>query len=199
MKKILVVAVLCLLGATGAFADWALGINGALYMSDADVQAATGQSIGEAFRNGEGIYYGLMAEFMGKHMGLGLAYMASFYDSYLDFPMYDMDVNINLVGHLLGSRFIIDPTVEAGLGAIWTDYAAQEFDDDPDNPLAGTVYWDLGLGVGINVWRLGVYTKFIYHFPIRPMNGSGPLQGEQLEAFDLKPYKILLGAKIILG
>ena len=34
MKKILVVAVLCLLGATGAFADWALGINGALYMDE---------------------------------------------------------------------------------------------------------------------------------------------------------------------
>ena len=34
MKKILVVSVLCLLGAAGAFADLALGINGALYMDD---------------------------------------------------------------------------------------------------------------------------------------------------------------------
>jgi len=199
MKKILVVLALCVLGAAGAFAELALGLNGALYMSDADVQAATGQSIGEAFKNGEGIYYGLMAELMGKHMGLGVTLMPSFYKSYLDFPMYDFDLNFYLAAHVLGSRFFIDPTIEAGIGAIWTDYADDQFDDDPDNPLAGTIYWDIGLGVGVNIWRLGFYGKFIYHFPIKAMDGSGPLQGETLEAFDLKPHKLMLGAKFILG
>ena len=198
MKKILVVAVLCLLGATGAFADWALGINGALYLDDAEWQAATGRSIAEAFRSGEGIYYGLMAEFMGKHMGFGVEFMSSFYNSYFDVPMYDIDTNMYLAAHFLGSRFIIDPTLEVGLGAIWSDYQGG-FDDDPDNPVSGTIYWDVGAGVGLNIWRLGIYTKFIYHFPIRPMQGSGPLYGETLEAFPLPPYKILLGAKIILG
>ena len=167
MKKILVVSVLCLLGAAGAFADLALGMNGALYMDDAELEAATGRSIGEAFRDGEGIYYGLMAEFMGKHMGLGLQFMGSWYDSRLD-QRCDAGPGCQRVPvcHVLGSRFIIDPTLDAGLGYICKDWADRDLDDDPDNPIAATAYGYLGAGVGVNIWRLGIYSKFIWHFPM---------------------------------
>jgi hypothetical protein len=199
MKKMPVVLVLCLLGAAGAFADVALGLNGALYMDDAELEAATGRSVADAFRNGEGIYYGLMAEFMGKHLGLGLQFMGSWYVSYFDEVLRDIDANIYLSAHVLGSRFVIDPTVDAGLGYIWKDWADNDLDDDPDNPIAATAYGYLGAGVGVNIWRLGIYSKFIWHFPMGAVQGSGYLSGTELEAFGLKPYKILIGAKVILG
>jgi hypothetical protein len=199
MKKILVVLALCVLGAAGAFAELALGLNGALYMDDAALETATGRSVAEAFQNGEGIYYGLMAELMGKHMGLGLQFMGSVYDSAFSAQLLDLDTNIYLSAHLLGSRFIVDPTVDAGLGYIFKDWADSDLDDDPDNPIAATFYGYLGAGVGVNIWRLGIYTKFMWHFPMGAVQGSGYLSDTDLEAFGLKPYKILIGAKFILG
>jgi len=199
MKKIMIVLVLCLLGAAGAFADFALGLNGALYMDDSQLEAATGRSIAEAFQDGEGIYYGLMGEFMGKRMGLGLQFLGSWYISYWGDPLRDLDLNLYLSAHLLGSRFVIDPMVDAGLGYIWKDWAKSSLDDDPDNPIAASVYGYLGAGVGLNIWRLGIYSKFIWHFPIGHVMGTGDLSGIPIEEFGLKPYKILIGAKIILG
>ena len=197
MKKILVVLVLCVLGAAGAFADLALGLNGALYIDDpADYTAG---DIGDAFQNGEGIYYGLMAELMGKHMGLGLQFMGSVYDSAFSAQLLDLDTNLYLSAHVLGSRFVVDPMLDAGLGYIAKDWADRSLDDDPDNPIAATAYWYLGAGVGVNIWRLGIYTKFMWHFPMGAVQGSGYLSDTQLEAFGLKPYKILIGAKFILG
>jgi hypothetical protein len=100
---------------------------------------------------------------------------------------------------VLGSRFVIDPTIDAGLGYISKDWADESLDDDPDNPIAATAYGYLGAGVGVNIWRLGIYSKFIWHFPMGPVQGSGYLSDTDLEAFGLKPYKILVGAKFILG
>jgi hypothetical protein len=74
---------------------------------------------------------------------------------------------------VLGSRFIIDPTIDAGLGYIFKDWADRDLDDDPDNPIAATAYGYLGAGVGVNIWRLGLYSKFIWHFPMGPLQGSG--------------------------
>jgi hypothetical protein len=198
MKKILIALVLALLAAGGAFADFAIGVNGALYMGSEELQAATGQSIGEAFLSGEGIYYGLMAEFLGKYMGLGGAFMGSKYMSATLGPMYDLDLNAYIAAHVLGSRFVIDPSVEAGLGWIQKDKTPAN-DDDPDNPLAATFYWYLGGGLELNIWRLGIFTKFIYHFPLGPAWGAGDLSGIPLEPFALKPYKIIIGVKFIFG
>jgi hypothetical protein len=194
-----VVLVLCVLGAAGAFADLALGLNGALYMDDAALEAATGRSIGAAFRDGEGIYYGLMAELMGKHMGLGLQFMGSTYMSAWGDQLLDLDANLYLSAHVLGSRFVVDPTLDAGLGYISKDWADDSLDDDPDNPIAATAYWYLGAGVGVNIWRLGIYTKFMWHFPMGTVTGSGDGGTYPIEEFGLKPYKIMLGAKFILG
>jgi hypothetical protein len=198
-KKILIVLALVLLAAGGAFADFAVGLNGAWYISDAELQTATGRSVFKAFSEGEGIYYGLMAEFLGKYMGVGAAFMGSRYLSTFDVPMYDLDLNAYLAAHVLGSLSVIDPSVEAGLGWIQKDYANSADDDDPDNPLTATFYWYLGGGLELNIWRLGIFTKFIYHFPFGPVMGTGALSGIPLESFALKPYKIVLGVKFIFG
>jgi len=200
MKKTTLVLVLCLLGAAGAFADFALGLNGALYMDDAQLEAAGYRSVAEAFRDGEGIYYGLMGEFMGKHLGFGLQGMGSWYYSpWINDVMRDLDLNLYLSYHILGSRFVVDPMLDAGLGYIFKDWADRHLDDDLDNPIAATAYGYLGAGVGVNIWRLGFFSKFIWHFPMGPVWGDGSLSGTQLEAFGLKPYKILIGAKFIFG
>jgi hypothetical protein len=198
-KKIMAVLVLALLAATGAFADFALGLNGALYMGSEELQDATGRSIGQAFLSGEGIYYGLMAEFLAKYWGLGAAFMGSRYNSAFNLPMYDLDLNAYIAAHPLGSRFVVDPSVEAGLGWIQKDYADSSYDDDPDNPLTATFYWYLGGGLELNIWRIGIFTKFIYHFPFGPVMGTGDLSGIPLVPFALKPYKIVLGVKFIFG
>jgi hypothetical protein len=53
--------------------------------------------------------------------------------------------------------------------------------------------------VGVNIWRLGIYTKFMWHFPMGAVEGTGDGGTYPIEEFGLKPYKILLGAKFILG
>ncbi len=197
MKKTTVVLVLCLLGAAGAFANFALGLNGALYLDNPSYYTAG--DIAAAFRKGEGIYYGLMAEYLWKHMGLGLQFMGSCYDTAIGDRMRDLDTNIYVSAHVLGSRFFIDPMVDAGLGYIFKDWANRSLDDDPNNPIAATVYGYLGAGVGVNIWRLGLYSKFIWHFPMGALQGSGGGVTYTIQEFGLRHYKILIGAKVILG
>ena len=196
-KTIAIVLILALAAAAGAFADFGLGLIGSLYMDDAEWEAATGRSIADAFRNGEGVYYGLMGEFMGPRVGLGASVLGSAYLSAWGDELVDADLNVYLVGHVLGSRTVLDPMVEIGLGYIAKDYADSSADDDPDNPLAATKYWLLGAGLGVNLGPVGFYTKFDYHLPLGPVEGSGALTGTELEAFGLKPYKIVIGAKVM--
>jgi hypothetical protein len=198
MKKTTIVLVLCLLGAAGAFADFALGLNGALYLDNPELYTAG--DIASAFRNGEGIYYGLMGEFMWKRVGLGLQFMGSCYETAIGDRMRDLDTNLYLSWHVLGSRFVIDPMLDAGLGYIFKDWADRSLDDDLSNPIAATAYGYLGAGVGVNIWRIGVYSKFIWHFPMGPLQGTGATgDGYTIEEFGLRHYKILLGAKFIFG
>jgi hypothetical protein len=206
MKKTLaLVLILTIVAAAGAFADFGLGLVGALYMDDSEWEEASGHSIAQAFRNGEGIYYGLMGEFMGNKWSLGAAYMASFYKAIFDptIPMVDMDLNLYLGGHFLGTRSILDPFLEGGLGYIFKDYADKQYDDDPDNPITRTVYWYLGGGLGVNLGPVGLFGKFVYHIPFQHQP-SGYVKDEYgtsteitLEEYALKPYKIVLGAKIM--
>jgi hypothetical protein len=196
-KRTWLVLVLMVAAAAGAFADFGLGLIGSLYMDDVEWEAASGRSIADAFRDGEGIYYGLMGEFMGPRVGLGLSVLASVYESAWGDELVDADLNAYLVGHVLGSRTVLDPMVEVGLGYIAKDYADSDFDDDPDNPIAATKYWFLGAGLGVNLGPVGFYTKFDYHLPLGAVQGTGDLFGYDIEAFGLKPYKVVIGAKLL--
>ncbi len=198
-KKMLIVLVLSLLVAGGAFADFALGLQGALYIGTAELQQETFGSVASAFAHGDGIYYGPMIEFLSKYWGVGGSFMFSRYLSSFNAALWDWDANVYLGVHFLGSRFVFDPSIEAGLGYIQKDYFYRWQDDDPNNPLAATWYWYLGGGLELNVWRLGIYSKFIYHFPLGPAWGGGDLMGIPLEPFALKPYKIILGVKFMFG
>ena len=54
--------------------------------------------------------------------------------------------------------------------------------------------------MGLNIWRLGLYSKFMWHFPMGQVQGTGSTgMTYSIEEFGLKPYKILIGAKVILG
>jgi hypothetical protein len=198
MRKLIGIILGLLLLTAAAFADLSIGLNGALYMDDGDLEAATGVSVAEQFRSGDGIYYGLMAEALGKKIGLGASYMASFYDSEITGNrMVNMDLNLALDAHLIGSRTILDPFVGVGLGYVYKDYADEDFDDDPDNPVSATAYWFLNGGLGLNLGPIGIFTKFLYHIPFGPIEGSEALDDVTLEAFALEPYKIVIGAKVI--
>ena len=139
-----------------------------------------------------------MAEFLGKNVGLAGSYLASFYASEVTAAaMVDSDLNLALDAHLLGSRSILDPLVGVGLGYISKDYADESDDDDPDNPLSATAYWFLEGGLGLNFGPVGIFTKFMYHFPLGAVEGSGDLTDITLEEYALKPYKIIIGGKVM--
>jgi len=119
-------------------------------------------------------------------------------------PMVDMDMNLYLGGHFLGTRSVLDPFVEAGLGYVFKDYADDMYDDDPDNPITRTAYWYLGAGLGANLGPVGFFGKFIYHIPFARQPAGyvyDPILGTDtaisLEDYALKPYKIVLGGKIM--
>lgn len=202
-KKLTVVFILLIFTVSGSYAlNLSLGINGALYMGEGEYE--TWNERFGAFQDGEGIYYGLMAELLGENVGLGFNYFASFYESSFGVEMMDTDVNLNLSYHLLGATTFLDPFGEIGIGMIAKDYADSEFRGD--NPLTATGYWDAGLGLGINLGNIGIFGKYIYHFSMGAPtveeevvddNGDPVTVSYDLEEYALKPYKFVLGAKII--
>ncbi len=200
-KTVIILMVLGLVAAAGAFADLSLGLNGAVYMDDAALQNTTGVSLSQQFQSGDGVYYGLMAEILGRKIGLAGSYLASFYTSDVTgYEMVNMDLNLALDAHLLGSRTIIDPIIGVGLGYIAKDFANEADDQDPDNPLTATAYWFLEGGLGLNFGPLGIFGKFLYHLPLGDgtVSGQGGLSDTELEAYALQPYKIEIGAKVML-
>jgi hypothetical protein len=209
MKKIAILMVLGVFIVTGAFAELAIGVNGALYMTDAELGDAGYEGVAEQFQAGDGVFYGGFVEILGNKIGLGAAFNASFYESTWGNEMMDLDLNLYLSYHLFKATSFIDPFGEIGLGSISKDSANEEEDYDPENPLAQTVYWYAGAGLGVNLGFVGVFAKVIWHFTI-----PGAVQGEtvawdeytgtwyeasyDLEEYALKPLKVMIGAKLIL-
>ncbi len=204
MKKRLIILVLLItFVASGAFGlNLTLGLNGALYMDDGEYQSWDERF--DAFKEGEGIYYGLLLELLGENVGLGFNYYASIYDSYFGVEMIDMDVNLHLSYHLLGSTFFLDPFGEIGVGYIAKDYNDEEL--RTDIPITAMNYWHTGLGLGVNLGGLGVFGKFIYHFEmgaptveetVYNKDGTPVTYEYPLSEYALKPYKFVLGAKLI--
>jgi hypothetical protein len=210
MKKIAIVALLGVFIATGAFAELAIGVNGALYMDDSELNDSSYGSVADRFQDGEGIYYGLFIEALGRKAGFGAAFNASKYASQWDpeQEMMDMDLNLYFSYHLIKATSVIDPFGEIGLGYIAKDYVDAEYDDDHDNPLTASTYWFAGGGLGINLGFIGVFAKFNYLMPfgneltgtVSYVDEEGETQETEitLESFALKPYRVVIGAKLIL-
>jgi hypothetical protein len=119
-----------------------------------------------------------------------------------------MDLNLYFSYHLIKATSVIDPFGEIGVGYIFKDYVDSQYDDDPDNPLTASTYWFAGGGLGVNLGFIGVFAKFNYLIPF-----PGAIKAEStiydsygnpvdvtwdIEEFALKPYRIVIGAKLIL-
>jgi len=206
-KKILITILLITLTASGVFAlNLSLGLNGALYMDDGEYNGWDDRF--EAFQEGERIYYGLMIEILGDQVGIGGNFFSSIYESSFGMEMIDMDLNLALSYHLLGSTFFLDPFGEIGIGYISKDYTDDDIADiDGDMPVTAMGYWFAGLGAGLNLGAIGFYGKFLYHFNLGApavedefydKDGQAVTVEYTLEEYALKPYKFVLGAKLIL-
>ncbi|TVR62247.1 MAG: hypothetical protein EA426_02005 [Spirochaetaceae bacterium] len=151
-----------------------LGASGSLYYSEEEWGDSDGRSIADQFRSGEGVYYGGQIELLGRNLGLGGALNMSFWeptgggwDSLGDsVELVDMDVNFYLVYHLFRSTSFIDPFLEIGIGSVVRDFAADsKWDPDPGEPISQQPYYTVGAGLGINLRRLGIFTKVNYNIP----------------------------------
>lgn len=209
-KAILVLAIFAFV-ATGAFGQIVLGISGVQYYEKDPV---TGKlpTLSEAwgdFKDGTGVYGGLFAELILGNTGLGLSFNqqtfedAAYPDGSLD--MWNYDVNLSVTNHIFGGRAFIDPFLQAGVGLFAYDYKNKEEakllhypDLVIDDPLAGSAYFDFGLGLGVNFGSLGIFFKGMWN-----VQSNDPLYSQTdgvTPIFDLPvmPFKWVFGAKLIL-
>jgi hypothetical protein len=180
MKKTLTALLFAVLISSGAFAQLMVGLSGALHMDS----KLSGHEIRDRFRQGDGIFYGIQAEFVGRHMGVGLTGNFSSYDreaTFLDytdasidtktFGFTDYDLTLYLSYHLFGGHAFLDPFGEFGGGVLASGFK-DSADTDIYNPydssfLMASYYWYAALGLGVNLGPIGVFGKFSYNYPIR--------------------------------
>jgi len=201
MKKIIILAVLLALTATGAFAfNFTLGASGALYMSSEEFQSSEAGGIMDQFEDGEGVYYGLNAELLFRKWGLGLYSYFSFYefDEYGTFDMMDVDINLSLSYHLFKTTSFIDPFIEGGFGRITKDITSMNGEQLPE-PITyqGTNYVFAGAGLGVNIGFIGAYAKLQYHMPTSNVEIEDGDYTVVVDAYPLNDLKFILGAKLI--
>jgi hypothetical protein len=170
----------------------------------------------EKFKEGDGLFYGVFAEIgMGK-LAIGVAGNFSFYQEDFSFDqdgytnmvaMMDYDVDGYLQLHLFKYKSFLDPFVQGGIGMMAKDYANAADDPDTSNPIAGTVYYELGAGLGVNIGPLGVFVKGLYLVPIKSvegtftsydMNGNATTGTYDLAAYPMQNFKLCAGIKLIL-
>jgi len=216
MKKLVVVFIMVAIISTGVFAQglgFGLSVN-QYYMEDENDNLPSLPEAWDDFREGNGRYWGGFGEFMGSNYALGLSfnYMVDEADpTYWEdeagqedasvFDMWNYDLNIYLAYHILGTKSLLDPFLQAGFG-IWAyDYMNKEELEElgwymSDDPLMGSAYFDLGAGLGVNFGSLGIFFKGMYNF-----QSDEPLYGEEnQEIFELPvmPFKWTFGAKFLL-
>jgi hypothetical protein len=204
-KLIALIAMIALAG-TGAFAQFALGVTGAVYDNARDLSANGFSNAWYDLKHGDG-YLGFFAEAGMDHLAVGASVNFSTYDEDWgvagnNAEMINVDGNLYLQGHLFKFEAFLDPFLEVGFGRMSTDYRTE--DPDPDNPLFASYYWDFGGGLGLNIGSIGIFIKGLY-------NGKAgePVQGKYwnsdtgtYEYYDTLPYaisnlKFIFGAKII--
>lgn len=201
MKKIIILAVLLAVTATGAFAfNFTLGASGALYMSSEEFQSSEAGGIMDQFEDGEGVYYGLNAELLFRKWGLGLYSYFSFYevDDYHTQDTMDVDVNLSLSYHLFKTTSFIDPFIEGGFGVITRDLtAAGGYQLDEPITYQGTKYVFAGAGLGVNIGFIGAYAKMQYHIPTGNVEFDDEVSAYEIDEYPLNDLKFILGAKLI--
>ncbi len=174
MKKAVFLMALFILVGSVAFGQirLTLGASGSLYYSEEEWGDSDGRSIADQFRSGEGVYYGGQIELLGRNLGVGGALNMSFWEpAWVGFEndpveLVDMDVNFYLVYHLFRSTSFIDPFLEVGIGSVMRDFAADSnWDPKPGEPISEQPYYTVGAGLGINLRRLGIFTKVNYNIP----------------------------------
>ncbi|MCF7913841.1 MAG: hypothetical protein K9L66_01595 [Spirochaetaceae bacterium] len=223
LKRTVILLLLLTVAVGGALAvDFSLGFSGALYMSDEQFDNSSGRSILERFGNGEGIFYGVNGEILFDQWALGLYTYFSFYEfeyTYFDstyksgrFEMMDVDVNLSLSYHFFRARAVLDPFAEFGAGVISSNVNAVYEDgaqiygsasDEEPLMILGTEYVFAGLGLGLNLGDLGLFTKLQYHTPVGTPEGEidnkdGTVTNYEVDEFPLNDLKVILGLKLFL-
>jgi hypothetical protein len=204
-KKLLLVVAIVLIVTTGAFAQLTFGVSAIqYYQEDAEGNLPTLSEAFDDFREGVGVYWGGFGEIILGKLGLGLSFNQQTFEDEFD-PTYDMwnyDVNLSLSYHIFGGRAFLDPFLQAGAGILAYDYKNKEevqilYPDLTDDPLAGSMYYDFGLGLGLNLGGLGIFFKGMWNIqsdePLYSQDGTVPI-------FEMPvlPFKWVFGAKLIL-
>jgi hypothetical protein len=204
-KKLLLVLAIVMIVTTGAFAQLTFGVTGVQYFEeDAEGNLPTLSEAFDSFKEGTGVYWGGFAEIILGKLGLGLSFNQQTYEDAFD-PLYDQwnyDANLYLAYHIFGGRALLDPFLQAGAG-IWAyDYKNKEelqliYTDMTDDPIAGCMYYDFGLGLGVNLGSIGVFVKAMWN-----IQSDEPLYSQegtfQIIELDVMPFKWVLGGKILL-
>src|SRR6056297_2833305 len=223
IKRTVILLLLLTVAVSGVLAvDLSLGFSGALYMSDEQFDSSSGRSILDRFEEGEGIFYGVNGEILFDQWALGLYTYFSFYEfeyTYYDgsyksgrFEMMDVDVNLSLSYHFFKARAVLDPFAEFGFGVISSNVnevyenGTQIYGSDSgDDPLMilGTDYVFAGLGLGLNLGDLGLFSKLQYHTPVGTPEGEidnkdGTVTNYEVDEFPLNDLKVILGLKLFL-
>lgn len=206
MKRLFVALMLIAFVTTGAFAQIVLGVTGVQYYEEVDGKLPTVGQAWEQFKEGTGVYWGGYGEIILGKLGLGLSFNQQTYKDPFNSPLEDMwnyDVNFFLSYHLFGGRAFIDPFLQAGVGMMAYDYKNKEdLRQEPgwewlgDDPLFGSLYYDFGFGLGINLGGIGIFAKGMWN-----IQSNEPLyyeDGGEMFSWPVMPFKWVFGAKLIL-
>ncbi|HUW70828.1 MAG TPA: hypothetical protein VMX33_11410 [bacterium] len=205
MKRTLLVLAIVALLTTGAFGQIVLGVTGVQYYEkDAAGNLPTLSEAWADFKDGTGVYWGGYGEIILHKLGLGLSFNQQTYPDSVNstYDMWNYDVNFFLSYHILGGRSLIDPFLQAGIGEMAYDYknkaAVQAiYPDLTDDPLFGSIYYDFGLGLGVNLGGIGIFAKGMWNVqsnePLYSQTGSFPIF-----SWPVMPFKWVFGAKLIL-
>jgi len=206
MKRTLLVLAIVALLTTGAFGQIVLGVTGVQYYE----QDTTLSQAWADFKDGTGVYWGGYGELILHKLGFGLSFNQQTYANAdplypaLNLDYWNYDVNFFLSYHILGGRSLIDPFLQAGVGEMAYDYKNKDdakiaYTDLTDDPLFGSIYYDFGLGLGINLGGIGIFAKGMWNVqsnePLYSQGGSGDVP---IFAWPVMPFKWVFGAKLIL-
>jgi hypothetical protein len=206
-RKLIAIIALVALAGTGAFAQLAIGVTGAIYRDDNDLNGSSFSRAWSDLKRGDG-YFGVLAEVGMDHLAVGLAANFCVYDedwgTPSTFEMFNFDGNLYLQGHLFKYDSFLDPFLEAGVGYLAKDYRNPDDDPDEKNPLMASYYGDVGFGLGLNLGSLGFFFKGLYNFKFNDQPAMGSYLDESgnevefpLAAYPISNLKFIFGAKII--